>query len=98
MINLIHIAHLRTLANSLGVDQVRFDRDALVLRFDPHYAVDPVKLYMALAQVGSKMSLQAGKRTSLFIRMRDLSQEEALTKGIEQLEKLIALMQEEPAA
>ncbi|NLM86608.1 MAG: transcription-repair coupling factor [Clostridiales bacterium] len=98
VINLIHIAHLRTLANSLGVDQVRFDRDALVLRFDPHYAVDPVKLYMALAQVGSKMSLQAGKRTSLFIRMRDLSQEEALTKGIEQLEKLIALMQEEPAA
>ena len=96
VINLIRIARLRALANTLGVDQVRCDRDALVLRFNPQYAADPVTLYLALSKIGKRMMLQSGKRTSLFIRLPGLTVSDALKEGIKALEELLSRMAEQP--
>lgn len=97
VINLIHIARLRALANSLGVDQVKFNRDALVLRFHPQYAADPVKLYLALSKIGRGMSLQAGKRTSLLIHLPKADEKEALVSGIKKIEGLLQMMESQEA-
>lgn len=96
VMNLIAIARLRALANTLGADQVRYNRDALILRFDPQFAVDPVRLYLALSRIGKGMSLQAGKRTRLLIHLRGESQEEILRKGIPELENLLEIIEKVP--
>ncbi len=93
VMNLIKIARLRALANSLGVDQVRYDRGSLLLRFHPQYAVDPVKLYLALSRVGRSMSLQSGKRTTLLINLRSPEEKDALSEGIKKIEGLLSLME-----
>ena len=89
-------ARLRALANTLGVDQVRYDRDSLVLRFNPQYAADPVTLYLALSRIGKRMMLQSGKRTSLLIRLPGLTVSNALKEGIKALEDLLSRMAEQP--
>ncbi len=95
VINLIRIARLRALANELGIDQVRLDRGDLVMRFNPQYAADPLLLYQALSQIGSRMSLQSGKRaTSLIISLRGKDTEEALAAGIKALTLLIETMKQ----
>lgn len=97
VMNLIKIARLRALANSLGVDQVRYDRGSLLLRFHPQYAVDPVKLYLALSRVGRSMSLQSGKRTTLLINLRGSEEKDALSEGIKKIEGLLSLMNNQPS-
>jgi len=95
VINLIHIARLRALANALGADQVKLDRGDLLLRFHSKYAVDPMVLYQALSQVKSGMSLQAGKRhTNLLVAVPKQDSMAAVKAGIAALEKLMALMAE----
>jgi len=89
VMNLVAISRLRALANSLGVDQVRFDRGSLILRFHPQYAVDPVALYQALSVIGRRMGLQAGKRTTLHIRLPGKTAAQALAPGIAALEELL---------
>ncbi len=95
VINLIKIARLRALANQLGADQVRFDRGSLILRFDPHYAIDPVKLYLALSKIGRGISLQSGKKTSLILHLPGMDEKDALFMGIKKIEGLLALMAQE---
>ena len=95
VINLIHIAWLRALANALGADQVKLDRGDLLLRFHPQYAVDPMVLYQALSQVKSGISLQAGKRhTNLLIAVPRKDSMAAVKAGIAALERLMALIAE----
>ncbi|NLX82923.1 MAG: transcription-repair coupling factor [Clostridiales bacterium] len=95
VINLIHIARLRALANALGVDQVKLDRGELLLRFHPQYAVDPMALYQALSQVKSGMALQAGKRyTTLLVAVGKKDSIAAVKAGIAALERLMELMAE----
>lgn len=98
VMNLIAIARLRALANSLGVDQVRYEQGRLALRFDPTYAADPVLLYQALSQIGPKISLQGGKRTHLLIQVKATEAAQALGQGIQALERLHQLMVEQQAA
>ena len=93
VINLIRIARLRALANELGIDQVRLDRGDLVMRFNPQYAADPLLLYQALSHIGSRMSLQSGKRaTFLMIALRGKDTQEVLVAGIKALTLLIDTM------
>jgi len=95
VVNLIHIARLRALANALGVDQVKLDRGDLLLRFHPQYAVDPMVLYQALSQVKSGISLQAGKRyTNLLVAVPRKDSILAVKAGIAALERLMALIAE----
>ena len=93
VMNLMSISRLRALANSLGADQVRFDRDSLALRFHPQYAVDPAALYAALSVIGRRMSLQGGKRTALLVHMPGKTEAQALKAGIRALEGLLSLME-----
>ncbi len=97
VVNLIRISRLRALANALGADLVRRDRDAMVLRFNPLYAADPARLYQALVKAGGRMSLSAGKRTSLLIRQPGMDEPGALTDGIRALESLSEEISRMPA-
>ena len=92
VMNLIRIARLRSLANRLGADQVRMDRDGLVLRFHPQYAADPMLLYKALSKAGRRMNLHAGKRTTLLVRLAAQNPQTAVLEGIRALESLLTDM------
>jgi transcription-repair coupling factor (superfamily II helicase) len=82
VVNLIHIARLRALANALGCDQARYDNEWMLLRFNPQYAVDPARLYKAVTESPHSLSLTSGKRTSLAIKLPGKSAQEALVLSI----------------
>ncbi len=94
VIHLIKISRLRALANSLGADLVRHEKNAMILRFSPEYAADPARLYAALIKTGNRMSLTAGKRISLIIRQPGMDEREALLDAIASLETLALLMEQ----
>ena len=88
VMNLISIARLRALANSLGADQARQERGAVVLRFDPRYAVDPARLYKAMLTADRRISLSAGKKTSLVLKLPGLEPRDALREAVRLLQAL----------
>ncbi len=88
VMNLISIARLRALANAFGADLARQERGAIVLRFDPRYAVDPARLYRAMLTADRRVSLSGGKRTSLVLKLPGLEPIDALEEGVRLLEGL----------
>ena len=94
--NLLDIAHLRFLARKLGIAQVTWRKDCLNMRFDDHYAPDPMKLLQGMMQTDSRLGLAATKPAALQLKDGRLEQEQMLREGVKVLEKLIDNM-EKPA-
>ena len=97
VLNLIQIARLRALANTLGAERVSHDRGQMVLRFHPQFAADPQRLYQALLQGDKRLSLSAGKRTSLLIRLPGMETQEAMNAAVTILEKLLEALEGQAA-
>jgi len=94
--NLMDIAHLRFLARKLGIAQVTWRKGCLHMRFDDHYAPDPLKLLEGIMTTDPRLGLAATKPAALQLKDGRLEQEEMLREGVKVLEKLINNM-EKPA-
>ena len=95
VLHLISIARLRSLARALGADFVRFDRGMMIFTFNPQYAVDPGALVRALPRAHKGLSLSAGRKTQLLLKLPRLDTAQALAAAIPVIENLLKLIEEE---
>ncbi len=65
VMNLIEIAHLKSLCQQCGIDQVTHKAGQLVMRFSPLMELDPMKLVAALKPFEKLVKLTAGRETAL---------------------------------
>jgi transcription-repair coupling factor (superfamily II helicase) len=93
VLNLIQIARLRALANALGAERVSHDEGRMVLRFHPRFAADPQRLYQALLQGDKRLSLNAGKHTSLIIKLPGMEAQDAMNAAVAVLTKLLEALE-----
>ena len=91
---LLDIAHLRAMAMQLGIALVTYRNGTLVLRFDDHYAPDPLALLNGIMKTDPRLSLSATRPPSLIIKDTHKTEEELLKEAVKLLEKLIKAMEE----
>jgi transcription-repair coupling factor (superfamily II helicase) len=91
VLNLIEIAWLRALANTLGADYVRFFGGALSLRLHPEFSLDPGVIYETILALNNpRISLSAGKRPAFVIKTKAQDEEGALYESRKFLSSFVA--------
>ncbi len=97
VLNLNAVARLRSLANALGCDLVKYAEGTMVLRFEPRFMPDPAALYAALARSGDRrLTLASGKKPSLLIRLTGMEPVAAVREAIKILSNLVDKLRAAP--
>ncbi len=98
--NLMDVAYLRSLANRIGAEFVTYQNDALKLRLNTQYVIDPSLLYKAMVTSDPRLGMQTGKRNFLLLNLVGYEEVEALKEGVCVLSHLLstieALQAEQP--
>jgi len=89
---LLDIAQLRALANRLGVSQVLYRKGQLMMKFNNHYAPDPMVFLPALA-VDKRLAFSATP-AALLLKDPRLEERDMLREGVAVLKKLTAKVDE----
>ena len=93
IVNLMNVAQLRSLARGIGADFVTASDGFLKFRLNGDYVDDPALLVSALAQADSRLSLAAGRNTTVMLRLPRMADQDMIAEGIRALTSIAGLMQ-----
>ena len=93
VVNLMNVAQLRSLARGIGADFVAASDGFLKFRLNGDYVDDPALLVSALAQADSRLSLAAGRNTTVMLRLPRMADQDMIAEGIRALTSVAGLMQ-----
>ena len=94
VINLVAIAHLKSMCHQLGIDLVSHRAGTLQMRFSGFAHPDGPKLLAAISGIDKRLLFSAQQPPSILLRDGRLNQEEMLHEGVRVMEKVVARMQE----
>ena len=86
VLNLLNIAQLKSLCNSIGIELVIGRPGEMVMHFAPTAEPDVAGLLEALAPYDRYVRMQGGKRSALIFTMPGRSTEEMLTEALHMME------------
>jgi transcription-repair coupling factor (superfamily II helicase) len=92
--NLMDVAHLRSLANRIGAEFVTFQNDALKLRLNTQYVINPTLLYKGMVTTDPRLGMQTGKRNYLLMNLVGYDEVQALKEGVRVLGRLLTTIEE----
>ena len=91
--NLVAVAYLKAMCESIGIDRVSQADGQFTLRFSPQASVDGERLFKALQGFDKRLALNYGNPASLVLRDRTLAREDMLHLCAKVMERLLARMQ-----
>ena len=90
--NLVAVAYLKAMCQSIGIDRVSQTDGQFVMRFSPQAKVDGEKLFKALQGFDKRLALNYGNPVSLVLRDRTLAREDMLHLCTKIMERLLDRM------
>ena len=90
--NLVAVAYLKAMCQSIGIDRVSQTDGQFVMRFSPQAKVDGEKLFKALQGFDKRLALNYGNPVSLVLRDRTLAREDMLYLCVKVMERLLERM------
>ena len=89
VMNLMDVAWLRAMAGQLGADFVTYQNEALKLRLNERFVIDPALLYQAMVQTDRRLTMQSGKKPSMLLLLPRADELAALKAGVKVLSRLL---------
>lgn len=93
VVSLVSVAHLRSLARTVGADLVTAADGFLKLRLSAEYIGDPQVLLAAMTKTDRRFSLSTGRQTALLLRLPRMDDAQMLEAAIPLLEALTGAME-----
>ncbi len=94
VMNLIDIAHLKSLCQKIGIDSVTQRANQLALRFSPAADLDVMRLIDALKPFEKHVRLSAGKESALLYSDAKRTPEDLVRGAVQMMERVVEQMTE----
>ena len=95
--NLVAVAYLKAMCQSLGIDRVHQSDGRMDMRFAPQAQVDGEALFKALTGFDARMTLSASSPVMLTMRDSTMAREDMLHLTVKAMERLLARMERQSA-